>query len=260
MVLERVQRERSPPRGCWSCGRRCGRRAGSAARYATLVIGSRLAARHAAAPKSPCCSGRSAHAKIETMAQRHGQAVTAWLRIVGELEASRRSPRRLRHPSVRFRGRAGRREDANLSGAARAPADSRARAVASDIRLAVDAALPTPPVPQALIVSGSSMSGSRRCCNGVGSTPCSRSRARRCARAPAYRRCHRRTRCRFRIPAGSRSLLHAEITRAGAGRFRRAGSHALPFLLDELFHGTNSRSRRRRARRRNLCSITPSVS
>ena len=97
---------------------------------------------------------------------------------------------------------------------------------------------------QLLVVSGSNMSGKSTLLRTVGINTVSPSRVRQCVRA----RCGSR-----RSPWAPRCVSRTRCRKAGRGSTRRSRAFAksptwhaptpLLFLLDELFHGTNSHDR-----------------
>jgi len=179
---------------------------------------------------------------VEAWRERHGPAVETWLRIVGELEAfASLAAYAYEHPADPFPeivppGGTPCYEAVQLAH----PLIPRARAVANDVRLG-----DLPGMPQALIVSGSNMSGKSTLLRSVGinavlaltGAP---------VRATALRLSPivmgATLRVQDSLQAG-RSRFYAEITRVRELVDRARESHALLFLLDELFHGTNSHDR-----------------
>jgi hypothetical protein len=224
---------------------------------------------------------------IEAWRERHGQAVTAWLRIVGELEAfASIAAYAYEHPSDPFpeiappgatpiyeaeqlahplipRARAvpndvrlGPPTPAPAAGAADMPAFAAPALIAVAAQTLARAPAPAPVqaaaqvsapalASQALIVSGSNMSGKSTLLRSVGINAVlalagAPVRATRLRLSPVA--IGATLRIQDSLQAG-RSRFYAEITRVRALVDLARTSHALLFLLDELFHGTNSHDR-----------------
>lgn len=174
---------------------------------------------------------------IENWRSRHGSHVRAWLRIVGEFEAlSSLAAYRYEHPDAVWPGIV---EDGALFDARALghPLLPNARMVRNDV--ALSAATPL------LIVSGSNMSGKSTLLRTVGINAV-------LALAGAPVRAESLHLSRLAIGATlriqdslqeGRSRFYAEITRIRELADAAAGPLPLLFLLDELFHGTNSHDR-----------------
>lgn len=178
---------------------------------------------------------------VEAWRARYGPAVGTWLRIVGEFEAfASLAAYAYEHPADPFpeiepAGGIPRYEATQLAH----PLIPRARAVSNDVRLGLA------PAAQALIVSGSNMSGKSTLLRSVGinavlalaGAPVRATRLRLSPLAMGAT-----LRVQDSLQAG-RSRFYAEITRVRELVDLARDSHALLFLLDELFHGTNSHDR-----------------
>jgi len=177
-----------------------------------------------------------AHA-IEWWRSRHGSKVAGWLAVVGEFEAfSSLSAYRYEHPDDVFPDLA----DGSASFEARAlghPLLPSARMVRNDVELSGDTRL--------LVVSGSNMSGKSTLLRTVGINAV-------LAFAGAPVRASRLHLTPLAIGATlriqdslqeGRSRFYAEITRIRHLADVADGPLPLLFLLDELFHGTNSHDR-----------------
>jgi hypothetical protein len=181
---------------------------------------------------------------IEAWRRRHGRAIAGWLRAVGEIEAlSSLSAYRYEHPDDPFPdilpapGSGGRAHPAYEGTALGHPLLPSARMVRNDIRLDGDTRL--------LVISGSNMSGKSTLLRTVGINA-----VLAYAGAPV-----RATQLRLTIFAigatlriqdslqEGRSRFYAEITRIRAIVDLARGDRPLLFLLDEMFHGTNSHDR-----------------
>jgi hypothetical protein len=178
---------------------------------------------------------------VEVWRERYGPAVETWLRIVGELEAfASLAAYTYEHPADPFpeiepAGGIPRYEATQLAH----PLIPRARAVSNDVRLG------PAPAAQALIVSGSNMSGKSTLLRSVGINAVlalagAPVRATRLRLSPVAMGATLRV--QDSLQAG-RSRFYAEITRVRELVDLARDSHALLFLLDELFHGTNSHDR-----------------
>jgi hypothetical protein len=174
---------------------------------------------------------------IEAWRGRHGSHVRAWLRTVGEFEAlSSLAAYRYEHPDDVWpeivEGPA--RLEATAVGHPLIPA---ARMVPNDVQLSAGT--------QLLVVSGSNMSGKSTLLRTVGINA-----VLALAGAPVRARRLRLTpvavgatlRIQDSLQEG-RSRFFAEITRIRALADLASGPVPLLFLLDELFHGTNSHDR-----------------
>ena len=174
---------------------------------------------------------------IESWRRRHGAHVGAWLRIVGEFEAlNSLAAYRFEHPDdvwPELTAGAARFEAASLGH----PLIPAARVVRNDVRL-------TPQLPL-LIVSGSNMSGKSTLLRTVGINAIL-ALAGAPVRAASLRLTPMQVGATLRIQDSlqeGRSRFYAEITRIRELADVAAGSVPLLFLLDELFHGTNSHDR-----------------
>jgi hypothetical protein len=180
---------------------------------------------------------------VEAWRARHGHEIGGWLQAVGELEAlSSLSAYRYEHPDDPFPEIA---DPAGPSGHAALfegtslghPLLPAARMVWNDLHLGRDRAL--------LVVSGSNMSGKSTLLRTVGVNT-----VLALAGAPVRARRLRLTplalgatlRIQDSLQEG-RSRFYAEITRIRAIVDLADGPLPLLFLLDELFHGTNSHDR-----------------
>ncbi len=211
---------------------------------------------------------------VEAWREQHGHAVETWLRIVGEFEAfasvaayayehpddpfadidpigddgiPQYDAVQLAHPLIpRARAVA---NDVHFGGP-HATSDASAASTAPNAQTAPSAQTAStvsvaPIAPQALIVSGSNMSGKSTLLRSVGINA-----VLALAGAPVRARRLRLTplvigatlRVQDSLQAG-RSRFYAEITRVRQLVDLARESHALLFLLDELFHGTNSHDR-----------------
>ncbi len=175
---------------------------------------------------------------IEAWRRRRGARVGAWLRVVGEFEAlSSLAAYRYEHPNdvwpeIVDEGRA--RFEAGAIGHPLIPA---ARMVANDVRLSADR--------QLLVVSGSNMSGKSTLLRTVGINAVL-ALAGAPVRAARLRLTPLAIGATLRIEDSlqeGRSRFFAEITRIRMLADLAAGPVPLLFLLDELFHGTNSHDR-----------------
>ena len=180
---------------------------------------------------------------VEAWRTRHGDAVGTWLRHVGEFEAlAALGTYAYEHPADVYP------ELADVDGppvyAAEAlahPLIPTAVTVANDVTLGAD--------PQVLIVSGSNMSGKTTLLRSVGVSTVmalmgAPVRARRLRLSPVA--LGATLRIEDSLQAG-RSRFYSEVLRLGQiVTLARAGP--LLFLLDELFHGTNSHDRTEGAR------------
>ena len=174
---------------------------------------------------------------VERWRRRHGTGVATWLAAVGELEAfSSVSAYRYEHPADPFpdivEGPAT--FDADRLGHPLVPAS---RMVANDVRLAGDARL--------LVISGSNMSGKSTLLRTVGINAVlalmgAPVRAARLRLTPLT--IGATLRIQDSLQEG-RSRFYAEITRLRQLADLSQDSTPLLFLLDELFHGTNSHDR-----------------
>jgi hypothetical protein len=186
---------------------------------------------------------------IEAWRREHGRHIRGWLESTAEFEAfSSLSAYRYEHPDDPFpeivsstgAGRVGAQYDGVDLGHPLLPA---ARAVRNDVRLGRE--------PGLLIVSGSNMSGKSTLLRTVGVNAVL-AFAGAPVRAASLRVSPLAIGATLRIQDSlleGRSRFYAEITRIreladlAAGADRAAGNAPLLFLLDELFHGTNSHDR-----------------
>jgi hypothetical protein len=175
---------------------------------------------------------------IESWRDRHGAAVSRWLAIVGEFEAlSSLATFAYEHPADPYPELVADKDTPIFEAdAITHPLLSRAAAVSNDVRLG--------PVPRALIVSGSNMSGKTTFLRSVGVNAVLAQmgapvRARRLRLSPVA--IGATLRIEDSLQAG-RSRFYAEVTRIGR-LVDTARTGPVLFLLDELFHGTNSHDR-----------------
>jgi hypothetical protein len=179
---------------------------------------------------------------IELWRARHGRAVATWLEIVGEFEAiASLAAYAYEHPADPFPDIAEPGHPVYEAELLAHPLIPRARAVPNDVRLGLGGNQD----PQALILSGSNMSGKSTFLRSIGINAVlalagAPVRARRLRLSPIA--IGATLRIQDSLQAG-RSRFYAEITRVRAIVDVARGSHALLFLLDELFHGTNSHDR-----------------
>ncbi len=176
---------------------------------------------------------------VEAWRARHGAFVTEWLSIVGEFEAlAAFATYRFEHPDHPFptvvdQTRPPVFEAEDLAH----PLLPRAEAIANDLRLGL--------TPQLLLVSGSNMSGKTTLLRTVGTNG-----VLALAGAPVRARSLRISpvsiggtlRVQDSLLSG-RSRFYAEILRVKQLVEIAKGPDALLFLMDELFHGTNSHDR-----------------
>ena len=174
---------------------------------------------------------------VEAWRARHGQAVQAWLRIAGEIEAlASLATYRFGRPDQPFPELAAG-ETPVCEGEQLAHPLLPAGAVANDVSLGAE--------PQLLVVSGSNMAGKTTLLRTVGVNA-----VLALAGAPVRARRLRLTplaiggtlRVQDSLLDG-RSRFYAEITRLRRLVDMARGPTPLLFLLDELFHGTNSHDR-----------------
>ena len=174
---------------------------------------------------------------VEAWRERHGQAVTAWLRIAGEMEAlASLATYHFGRPEQPFPElREG--ETPICEGEQLAHPLLPAGAVANDVALGAE--------PQLLVVSGSNMAGKTTLLRTMGVNTV-------LALAGAPVRAHRLRLTPLAIGGtlrvqdsllDGRSRFYAEITRLRRLVDMARGPTPLLFLLDELFHGTNSSDR-----------------
>ncbi len=182
---------------------------------------------------------------IERWRARHGRRIGAWLRAVGEIEAlSSLSAYRYEHPDDPFPvivgtpGSGAGRTHGIFDGIALGhPLLPAARMVRNDVRLMNETAL--------LVVSGSNMSGKSTLLRTVGVNAVL-AFAGAPVRAVSLRLSPLAIGATLRIQDSlqeGRSRFYAEITRIRGIADLARGSPTLLFLLDELFHGTNSHDR-----------------
>jgi hypothetical protein len=180
---------------------------------------------------------------IERWRARYGSQVGTWLRTSGEFEAlSSLSAYRYEHPADVWPDIA----EIDAGGASPATFDATAvghplipsaRMVPNDVHLCGDTRL--------LIVSGSNMSGKSTLLRTVGINAVL-AQAGAPVRASALRLTPLAVGATLRIQDSlqeGRSRFYAEITRIRELTDRAGGDRPLLFLLDELFHGTNSHDR-----------------
>ncbi len=174
---------------------------------------------------------------VEAWRERHGRAVTAWLRIAGEIEAlASLATYHFGRPDQPF-PELGEGETPVCEGEQLAHPLLPACAVANDVALGAE--------PQLLVVSGSNMAGKTTLLRTVGVNA-----VLALAGAPVRARRLRLTplaiggtlRVQDSLLDG-RSRFYAEITRLRRLVDMARGPAPLLFLLDELFHGTNSSDR-----------------
>jgi hypothetical protein len=179
---------------------------------------------------------------IEAWRRRHGAQVRVWLRVVGELEAlSSLAAYTFEHPDDPFpelltaneAGTIGRVEGVGLGH----PLVAAAKMVRNDVSLS--------PTRQLLVISGSNMSGKSTLLRTVGINVVL-AQAGAPVRARSLRLGPLAVGATLRIQDSlqeGRSRFYAEISRISL-LASMAGKHPpLLFLLDELFHGTNSHDR-----------------
>jgi hypothetical protein len=175
---------------------------------------------------------------IESWRRRHGAAVAKWLATVGEYEAfSSLAAYRYEHPEDVFAeilpAAAGSFDGEGLGH----PLIAAARMVRNDVRLVADTRL--------VVISGSNMSGKSTLLRTVGINAVlalmgAPVRASRLRVSPL--RIGATLRIQDSLQEG-RSRFFAEITRVRRLADVASGPTPLLFLLDELFHGTNSHDR-----------------
>ncbi len=176
---------------------------------------------------------------VEAWRPRHGAFVSEWLSVVGEFEAlAAFATYRFEHPDHPFPTVVDRTTPPVFEAEDLAhPLLPRAAAIANDLRLGV--------TPQLLLVSGSNMSGKTTLLRTVGANG-----VLALAGAPVRARTLRISpvsiggtlRVQDSLLSG-RSRFYAEILKVKQLVEIAKGPHALLFLMDELFHGTNSHDR-----------------
>ena len=182
--------------------------------------------------------GPQCAAAVEAWRARHGRTVKGWLRCAGEIEAlNSLAAYRFGRPDDPFPELAERDTPVYEGEGLAHPLLPRATAVANDVLLAAE--------PQLLVVSGSNMSGKTTLLRTVGVNAV-------LALAGSVV-CARRLRLTPLAIGGTlrvqdslldgRSRFYAEIVRLRRLVDMARGPAPLLFLLDELFHGTNSRDR-----------------
>jgi hypothetical protein len=176
---------------------------------------------------------------IESWRARHGRDIRAWLEAVAEIEAlSSLSAFRLEHPRDPFPAIVAEDAPALFDGADLGhPLLPETRCVRNDVRMDEHHRL--------LVVSGSNMSGKSTLLRTVGINAVL-AHAGAPVRATSLRLSPLRIGATLRIQDSlqeGRSRFYAEITRVRALSDVANGSTPLLFLLDELFHGTNSHDR-----------------
>jgi MutS domain V len=175
---------------------------------------------------------------IESWRRRHGGHVAGWLAVVGEFEAfSSLSAYKYEHPNDPFPNVIEAERAAFEAEALGHPLVPAARLVRNDVHLTGDVGL--------LVVSGSNMSGKSTLLRTVGintvlSLMGAPVRARRLRLTPLA--VGATLRIQDSLQEG-RSRFYAEITRLRRLVDVANGPVPLLFLLDELFHGTNSHDR-----------------
>jgi hypothetical protein len=175
---------------------------------------------------------------IESWRRRYGSHVDTWLRTVGEFEAlSSLSAYRYEHPGDVWPEMTNGSHGAFDGEALGHPLLPAARMIRNDVRLSGDTRL--------LVVSGSNMSGKSTLLRTVGINAVL-AQAGAPVRAAALRltplACGATLRIQDSLQEG-RSRFFAEITRIRELTDVARGPVPLLFLLDELFHGTNSHDR-----------------
>lgn len=176
---------------------------------------------------------------VEAWRASHGAAVPTWLSVVGEFEAlAALATYRFEHPELPFPELVEAPDVPVFEAAALAhPLLPRSAAVTNDVRLGLS--------PQLIVVSGSNMSGKTTLLRAVGVNA-----VLGLAGAPVRARTLRLSpvavggtlRVQDSLLAG-RSKFYAEVLRVKQLVEISRGSTPLLFLMDELFHGTNSRDR-----------------
>ena len=183
--------------------------------------------------------GLQCAAAVEAWRGRHGRSVAGWLQTVGEFEAlASLATYSFEHPADPFPELVEGSPTPVFEAEQLAhPLIPRARVVTNDIRLGAE--------PQMLVVSGSNMSGKTTLLrtvgvNGVLALAGAPVRARQLRLSPVAIGATLRVQDSL---LGGRSRFYAEITRIRQLVDIVRGSTPLLFLLDELFHGTNSNDR-----------------
>jgi hypothetical protein len=176
---------------------------------------------------------------IEVWRARHGGHIRVWLDAVAEIEAlSSLSAFKFEHPGNPFPAIVTEGTSALFDAAdVGHPLIPAARCVRNDVRMIDEHRL--------LVVSGSNMSGKSTLLRTVGINAVL-AQAGAPVRAASLRLSPLRLGATLRIQDSlqeGRSRFYAEITRVRALTDVANGSTALLFLLDELFHGTNSHDR-----------------
>jgi DNA mismatch repair ATPase MutS len=176
---------------------------------------------------------------IESWRARHGGHIRAWLDAVAEMEAlSSLSAFRFEHPRDPFPSIVTDHASALFDGSDLGhPLIPHARCVRNDVQLNENHTL--------LVVSGSNMSGKSTLLRTVGINAVL-AQAGAPVRAASLRLSPLRVGATLRIQDSlqeGRSRFYAEITRVRALADLAHGDTPLLFLLDELFHGTNSHDR-----------------
>jgi hypothetical protein len=176
---------------------------------------------------------------IESWRARHGRHIRAWLDAVAEIEAlSSLSAFQFEHPRDPFPSVVTEDASALFDGSDLGhPLIPAARCIRNDVRMDEHHRL--------LVVSGSNMSGKSTLLRTVGINAVL-AQAGAPVRAASLRLSPLRLGATLRIQDSlqeGRSRFYAEITRVRALADIAKGSTPLLFLLDELFHGTNSHDR-----------------
>jgi len=176
---------------------------------------------------------------LESWRRTHGAHVRVWLRVIGEFEAlASLSAYAFEHPADPFPTFTGAQAGACFEGTGLGhPLVSAARMQANDISLT--------PGRQLLVVSGSNMSGKSTFLRTVGINAVL-AQAGAPVRAQSLRLSALTVGATLRIQDSlqeGRSRFFAEITRIRELAGLTRGPAPLLFLLDELFHGTNSHDR-----------------
>ncbi len=176
---------------------------------------------------------------MEAWRTRHGRHIRAWLEAVAEIEAlSSLSAFRFEHPGDPFPSIVTDSASALFDGSDLGhPLLPASKCVRNDVRMNGEHRL--------LVVSGSNMSGKSTLLRTVGINAVL-AQAGAPVRAASLRFSPLRLGATLRIQDSlqeGRSRFYAEITRVRALADLANGSRPLLFLLDELFHGTNSHDR-----------------
>jgi hypothetical protein len=176
---------------------------------------------------------------IDAWRRRYGSHVRSWLEVVAEFEAlSSLATYRFEHPADPFPTIEENDNDASLAGEGLGhPLLPASRMVRNDLSLGGDT--------QLLVISGSNMSGKSTLLRTVGIN-CVLAFAGGAVRAISLRLTPLTIGATLRIQDSlqeGRSRFYAEITRVRELAEKAGRTPPLLFLLDELFHGTNSHDR-----------------